>query len=240
MARKKQTPVDHDLSLADLEGLLTPKQLAELLARKKQQAKVTQDRLDYEAAAEKETALIVGKLLKQEEQLSRLKTECYKRLAALIARKKQVYGVDAPQKSYDFNYGGQLITVGYSEVEGWRDSAIDGISKIESYIQQLANDDVSAVLVATLTRLMPKTRKNQLRLSTLVSLENLLDDPVVRSSPNYALLRDGVTIVRKAWAPKQSCWSIRASVRDSQHKERSIATSLTSADFVADFDFKGF
>lgn len=172
----------------------------------------------------------VEKLLPELEKLSALlsskKVEVYDTFHTILEMKASVYGVSENQVSHSFTNEAktQRIVLGYHQVDNYDDTVNVGIGKVYGYIESLAKDAETRVLVNTILRLLQKDGKSgQLKASKVMQLRTMANE-----SRNAEFI-DGVNIIEKAYAPTISKQYVRAERKNNIGEWVNIPLGMTEA-----------
>lgn len=214
---------------------LTPAQIAQLEQQIEARKKADNDRLKSEREAYKD---LVNKTVREQiidlqtvnNMLMIVKAQVFGAFSAIIALKQELYGVKSGQQSHTFtDEENRSITIGYRIIDSYDDTLDEGIALIREYIDSLAVDENTSKLVGKLNQLLKKDAKGNLRPNRAIELKNMAEEE------NDEKLRNGVDIILKSYKPKRSAIFIEAEVPDAIGASKSVALSITSADFPEGF-----
>lgn len=205
----------------------TPEELkAALAVVEKQRAN---GRKAYKELVTEHLPTALGKLINLSEQISQTKTEIFKDLSNIIALKHEVYDVKSTQQSHTFSLeNGESITLGLRVTDGWDDTVNEGVSKVREFLNSLAKDKESAMLVSGINKLLKKDTKGNLKANRVIELKNLADEF------NSDAFTDGVNIIQNAYRPQRSCYFIDANTIDNIGSKQNIPLSISSVSFTED------
>ncbi|PZP38706.1 MAG: hypothetical protein DI598_20455 [Pseudopedobacter saltans] len=160
--------------------------------------------------------------------LSKVKTKVFNELKTLIELKAEVFGKDNNiLQSHTFTTEkGDRISVGYRMTDDWDDTVSAGLQKVHDFIQSLAKDDNSAVLVKAIMRLLAKDKKGNLQSSRVLQLKQLAEE-----TGNEGFI-DAVGIIHAAYRPRRSAQFISASYRDENLVTVEIPLDITSSEIL--------
>ena len=146
--------------------------------------------------------------------------------ATVIRMKSDLYGVKDGQRSHQFMNaeGTQRITLGCHVIDNYDDTVDAGIEKVKEYINSLARDEQSQMLVDTVLKLLSKDGKGTLKASRVLQLQQLAD----RSGD--AGFVEGVRIIRDAYRPIESKSYIRAEYKNDAGAWIAVPLGMTEAE----------
>lgn len=219
---------------------LTPDQIAkieqDIINRKKQEAKKRDDEIKtYKHLVKQTVGQEIINLQEINHLLSIAKADVFGSFSAIIAMKRELFGVKSGQQSHTFSDdNGNTISLGYRVIDKYDDTLDEGIAIVREYINSLAVDDNTSKLVDKLNKLLKKDAKGNLRPNRVMELQAMADEE------NDEKLNNGVEIIRKSYKPVRSAIFIEAECTGADQKKQNIALSITSVDFpegfTADFD----
>ncbi|MGL4994467.1 MAG: DUF3164 family protein [Bacteroidales bacterium] len=191
-----------------------------LLQEKAEGQRKLQEREDYKSLVENFVSSNLIKLQKLSAEMMRVKEEVIEEAATLIKLKDELYLTKSDRRSDTFTAkNGSSITLGSRTNEGWDDTVNNGIEKVQEYLNSLAKDEDTAILVDTVMGLLAKDRKGSLKASKVLELEKM----AVRSGDKDFI--EGIQIIKEAYQPKPSCRFIDVRLMD--HEGNSVALPLT-------------
>ena len=177
-----------------------------------------EERAEFEAfKAEKEKKAAAEK--------ARQDREAYKRFQQALVMKAELYENAIENKSNTFinKEGTRRITLGQYEVDAYDDTVNEGINKVKAFIESLAKDDNSRMLVSAILKLLTKDKKGNLKASRVMQLRKMADD-----SGNDQFL-DGVRIIEAAYRPTVSKFYIKAERKQENGEWVAVPLGMTEA-----------
>lgn len=146
--------------------------------------------------------------------------------SAVLEMKSELYGVKEKQRSHQFMNaeGTHRISIGYYVIDNYDDTVDSGIAKVKEYINSLARDPQSRILVDTVLKLLSKDSKGTLKASRVLQLQQMAD-----KSGNAEFI-DGVKIIRDAYRPTESKSFIKAEYKDGNGSWVSVPLGMTEAE----------
>lgn len=206
--------------LADLQ-----KQAEQKLKEKKEQ--VANERLRYKQLADAAVETLFPALQDASDKLSEVKQFVFDELSTLIKMKAELYDRESEQNSHTFSNedGSVSITIGYNLVDAWDDTVGTGITKVHDYIQTLAKDDNSKVLVNTVMDLLSKDSKQNLKASRVLKLKKMADQ-----SGNDSFI-DAMEIIQNSYKPVRTKEFIRVEFKGERGEKQTLPLSITDAKF---------
>jgi hypothetical protein len=206
---------------------LTPEQRALLKAEieaeeKAERVRAQQAREDYKNLVDGFVASGIKKLQKLSSEMEKVKQEIFADADTLITMKNEMFKVKSDRRSDTFttHNGTMSITLGSRVNEGWDDTVSAGVAKVKEYIQSLSKDEETAKLVDMVVGLLAKDRKGNLRASKVLELEKMANK--IQDST----FLEGVSIIKEAYRPVETCQFIQASMKDERGNEINIPLSL--------------
>lgn len=197
---------------------MTPEEKAQFEAFQKEQAK----RREAEARAEqrKELQTMANEAVEEmgvvlqdcSKTLTAAKKKAWDTFGTLIEMRKEVNGRDnLDQEQYNFSFmndaGTMRIRMGYNMLDGWDDTANDGIAKVKDYLESLGKDEESKRLIKVVLRLLAKDTKGNLKASRVIQLGQMADES---GSDEF---KEGMRIIREAYRPVRSKTYIRCDIK---------------------------
>ncbi|MDE5575499.1 MAG: DUF3164 family protein [Bacteroidales bacterium] len=168
--------------------------------------RMRQDREAYKQLVDETVNAIFPGLEEISGLLAQRKKEAYDRFQQALAMKTELYEKAVGYKSHTFinNEGNRRITLGQNEVDAYDDTVNEGIAKVKAFIESLAKDDDSKMLVEGILKLLTKDNKGNLKASRVMQLRKMADE-----SGNEQFI-DGVRIIEAAYRPTVSKFYVRA------------------------------
>lgn len=228
IVNEPQTITPHNMSTdtqtPDLTAMTEEQLLAEMQRRKDAKGA---DREAYKELVQEAVPDVFKMLKETSEMIAASKTAAFESLIDLIDLKNKAYGVKANRQSHTFTAeNGESITLGYRVTDGWDDTVGEGIAKVGEFIESLAKDESSAILVKTIQNLLKKDAKNNLKANRVVELLNMAEEF------NDGLFTDGVQIIHAAYKPKKSVYFIEANYSDEIGGKCGVPLSISSVEFT--------
>ncbi len=212
------------METVDLNSLSDKELKAELLRRKESKK---EDRKAYKELVQQELPNAILLLQHVSQKLAEVKTEVFQQLIALVEMKQNLYGVKAKQQTHTFSLdNGDTITLGYRVTDGWDDTVVEGIAKINDFMASLATNEKTAKLVKAINNLLKKDAKGNLKANRVIELQNLA------SEFNSPLFSDGVEIIQQAYKPIKSVYFIDAATINDACEKVNIPLSISSVNFT--------
>ncbi len=180
---------------------LTPEQkkalMAELEAEEKAKAKkMMEDRKAYKELVNAEIPALFYKLAAASDALQQAKQAVFDGLKTLIALKNEAYGRGGDLKTHTFTTDtGTTITIGNRTGDGWDDTVNSGLEKVNVFLDSLAMDTKSKILLKAVRKLLAKDAKGNLQSSRVLQLKQLAEES---GDPGFI---DGVNIIHAAYRP---------------------------------------
>jgi hypothetical protein len=212
---------------------MTPEELAEYEAfkaeREKQKAAELrkQQREDYAAMVDSEIAAAIPELRKLSEEIKTVKDTVFGNFDSILAMKSEVLGLGKDdQTSHQFtNSDGDLrVMLGVNTIDGYRDTAEDGITMVRQYLEDLAKDDKTKALVSAVLRLLAKDQTGSIKASRVLQLRKLAEE-----SGDEQFI-EGVRIIEESYQPTTTKRYIRAQYKNSQGGWVNIPLSMTDVE----------
>ncbi len=216
--------------MIELENL-TSEQLAALeqqIAAKKRAEKerIERETENYKDLVKKTVGEQIIVLQDVNNILSLAKEQVFGSFLTLISMKQTLYGVKSGQQGHSFSDdAGNTITLGYRVIDQYDDTVNEGVTMVNEYIASLASNEETGFLVETIQKLLKKDAKGNLKPNRVIELQNLAD------KRKDEKLSQGVRIIRESYKPVRSAFFIEAETTNTDGTKRSIALSITSADF---------
>lgn len=217
------------MQMIDLDKL-TPQQIKELeqaaLDRKEQaETSKREERQDYRELVDSEVRDNMTTLKAISLQLEKAKRTVYGNLQTLIAAKKELYDVKENQLSHTFTTrdGQMRIILGSKKLTGWDGTESAGVEKVKGYIRRLAADDAQKGLVDLVFGLLKPDKQGNLDIRRVMELYQMRDKVADHE------FREGIDIIREAYAPRVSSVAIEAYERTGAAKQwEALPLSISS------------
>lgn len=195
-------------------------------AEEKEKARVESERTEYKKLMNNVVESFFPSIEELSAQLSQKKTEIYDAFKTALELKESAFGVNAGQQSHSFINDAKTmrIMLGYHTTDGYDDTVNDGIAKVHKYIQSLAKDEETSVLVNAILKLLQADGKTgQLKASKVMQLRSMANE-----SGNAEFI-DGVSIIEKAYSPTRSKQYVRAERKNDKNEWINIPLGMTEA-----------
>lgn len=212
---------------------ITEAELAELQALRQEKAKKEEadrrkaERERYAELVDAQVKKAVSDLSLLSSHIEAVKKEVFFDFETVIAMKAETMGLTKDgQRTHTFTTsdGSMRITLGVHTVDGYRDTVEDGIAMVMEYIQSLATDEKTAVLVGAITRLLARDKHGTIKASRVLQLRKMAEE-----SGNDKFM-EGVKIIEESYQPSTTKRFLRAEVRHGvTNKWVSIPLSVTDA-----------
>ena len=101
--------------------------------------------------------------------------------------------------------------------------AEDGVVKVKEFIQSLAKDDESRILVDSILKLLSKDQKGTLKASRVIQLRKMAE------ASGSDLFIEGVRIIEESYRPVISKQFIRAEYKNENSEWVSVPLGMTEA-----------
>lgn len=209
---------------------LTAEEFKELQALREEKQKKAEaekrkaDREAYSQMVDETLTDCIASLRQLSEHIRQTKAEVYGKFADILRMKNEVLGLTkAEQKSHTFTdaESKMRISLGHYCIDAYRDTAENGIAMVQEYINSLAKDEESQLLVGAVLRLLAKDQKGTLKASRIIQLRKMAEE-----SGNEKFV-EGVRIIEEAYQPTESCTFIRAEVKDEKGAWMAIPLNIT-------------
>lgn len=194
-------------------------------AKLAKEQKAKEDRERYQLMVNDEVEASMATLLRTAESLSGVKQRVLDNFRTIIEMKQELMQTPSDQRSHTFTNmdGTKRIILGYYTLDGYSDMAEDGIAKVKEFIQSLAKDDESRILVDSILRLLSKDQKGTLKASRVIQLRKMAE------ASGSDLFVEGVRIIEESYRPIISKQFIRADYKNENSEWVSVPLGLTEA-----------
>lgn len=168
--------------------------------------KMRQDREAYKALVNETIESLFPSLEEISTSLADSKKKVYDCFKRALAVKAELYENAITNKSNTFlnAAGNRRITLGQYEIDAYDDTVNEGIGKVKAYIESLAKDEDSRMLVGAILKLLTKDQKGNLKASRVMQLRKMAEE-----SKNEQFI-DGVKIIEAAYRPQVSKFYVKA------------------------------
>lgn len=193
--------------------------------KKEAAEKARQDREAYKQLVDETVNAIFPGLEEMSGLLANRKKEAYNLFQKALLMKADLYENAADNKSNTFinKAGNRRITLGQYEVDGYDDTVNEGIAKVKAFIESLAKDDDSRMLVSAILKLLTKDKKGNLKASRVMQLRKMAEE-----SKNDGFM-DGVKIIEAAYRPTVSKFYVKAEKRQDNGEWVSVPLGMTES-----------
>lgn len=210
---------------------MTAQEAAEFAAFKQAQQKKAEEerkkkeREQYAQLVDETIATSIDKLTAVSNKLKEAKKSVYDDFQAVLQMKADMMKIKDDQRSHTFTNSDSTkrITLGCNFVDGYRDTAGEGIAMVKQYITSLAKDDESKQLVDAVLRLLSRDNRGELKAQNILKLRRMADES---QSDEF---REGVRIIEEAYQPTQTKTYIRAEVKNEQGAWITLPLGITEA-----------
>lgn len=144
---------------------------------------------------------------------------------AILEMKNELMMTKDGQFSHTFtnSKGTKRITLGVYTLDNYTDTVENGIAMVREYIESLATDDKTRMLVDSVLRLLSRDAKGTLKASRVMQLRKIAND-----SGNARFL-EGVKIIEESYNPTPSRQFIRAEIKDENGAWKSVPLGMTES-----------
>lgn len=195
--------------------------------KKQAAAERKRQREEYAAMVDEEIGTTIPQLRELSEAIRTVKDTVFGNFDAILKMKAEILGLTKDdQRSHTFtNSDSSLrITLGVNCIDGYRDTVEDGIAMVKAYIESLATDDKSKVLVSAVLRLLSRDGQGNLKASRVLQLRKMAEE-----SGDERFI-EGVRIIEESYQPTVTKRYIRAEYKDSKGAWRYIPLDMTAVD----------
>lgn len=191
--------------------------------RKEIAQRMKDDRLAYQKLVEEEVDKQIPRLIELNKVMRGTKNEVFEGFRALIDTKGDLFQVSNKQRSHTFRNSDSTarIVLGYHKRDAWLDTVNEGVAMVKEYISSLAKDKESESLVSMLLALLAEDKQGNLQADKVLELTKHAE------ASDSDLFKEGVRVIREAYAPELSKRYIRAEVKDANNKWVNVPLSLT-------------
>lgn len=193
---------------------------------KEEKARIDQERARYKELMNDTVESFFPRVEEISSLLSKMKNEIYESFQAALDLKETAYGVKEGQNSHAFSNEAKTmrIILGYNTTDGYDDTVTVGIAKVHEYIESLAKDAETRVLVNAILRLLQTDNKTgQLKPAKVMQLITMANE-----SNNRDFI-DGVNIIKDAYSPILSKQYVRAEKKNDKNEWVNIPLGMTEA-----------
>lgn len=194
-------------------------------AKKAAEEKNRQMREQYLSMVDEQIDASIEELERLSGQISATKSRVMDNFKAVLELKREVIQTrdfDA-QRSHTFtnSEGTKRITIGVYTLDGYADTAEDGIQKVKDYITSLARDENSQMLVSAVLKLLSKNQQGMLKASRVIQLRKMAEQS---GSEEFM---EGVRIIEESYRPVPSKTFIRADIKGDNGEWKPLSLGVT-------------
>ena len=194
-------------------------------AKKAAEEKNRQMREQYLSMVDEQIDTSIEELERLSGQISATKSRVMDNFKTVLELKREVISTknfDA-QRSHTFtnSEGTKRITLGVYTLDGYADTAEDGIQKVKDYITSLARDENSQMLVSAVLKLLSKNQQGMLKASRVIQLRKMAEQS---GSEEFM---EGVRIIEESYRPVPSKTFIRADIKGDNGEWKPISLGVT-------------
>ena len=207
------------------------KELQEFRARKAQEEEAKrrqEEREKYASMVDTQVVESVRALSLLSDFIAQVKKEVFFNFETILQLKSELMLTkEDGQRTHTFTNAdsSMRITLGVHSVDGYRDTVEDGIAMVMEYINSLATDDKSRVLVSAITRLLARDKRGTIKASRVLQLRKMAEES------GDEKFMEGVKIIEESYQPTTTKRFLRAEVRHNvTNAWVSIPLSVTEAD----------
>jgi hypothetical protein len=194
--------------------------------RKRRETEVREGREAYKKLVDETVTAVFPRLLDLSAVLAKEKAGVYDAFDKAMELKYEVFGVREGQRSHTHTTvdGKYRITLGYNETDAYDDTVNNGIEKVRKFIESLARDRESQMLVGAILKLLSTNAKTgTLKASRVMQLRRMADE-----SRNGEFI-DGVRIIEEAYRPVLSKQYVRAEMRNEKNEWVNVPLGMTES-----------
>ena len=195
--------------------------------KKQAAAERKRQRGEYANMVDDEIRTAIPQLREMSEALKTVKDTIFGNFDAVLKMKSEILGLTRDdQRSHTFTTSDSTLrlTLGVNCIDGYRDTVEDGIAMVKAYIESLATDDKSKVLVSAVLRLLSRDGQGNLKASRVLQLRKMAEE-----SGDERFI-EGVRIIEESYQPTVTKRYIRAEYKDSKNAWRYIPLDMTAVD----------
>lgn len=195
--------------------------------KKQAAAERKRQREEYATMVDDEINTAIPQLRELSEAIRTVKDTVFGNFDAILKMKAEILGLTKDdQRSHTFTNSNSTlrITLGVNCIDGYRDTVEDGIAMVKAYIESLATDDKSKVLVSAVLRLLSRDGQGNLKASRVLQLRKMAEE-----SGDERFI-EGVRIIEESYQPTVTKRYIRAEYKDSKNAWRYIPLDMTAVD----------
>lgn len=187
-------------------------------AKKAEEAKAVakQMREDYRGMVDDAIESMMPKLKVVSKDLENYKRKVFEEFSTILFLKAEMFKMEKGEELDNYSHtftnskGTMRIVLGHYVTDSYLDTVDEGISKVQKYIQSLAKDENSQMLVGMVNRLLAKDAKGTLKASRVIQLRKVAEKS---GAPE---LIEGVKIIEDAYQPQRSRTYLKAYIKNSE------------------------
>lgn len=195
--------------------------------KKQAAAERKRQREEYATMVDDEINTAIPQLRELSEAIRTVKDTVFGNFDAILKMKAEILGLTKDdQRSHTFTNSDSTlrITLGVNCIDGYRDTVEDGIAMVKAYIESLATDDKSKVLVSAVLSVLSRDGQGNLKASRVLQLRKMAEE-----SGDERFI-EGVRIIEESYQPTVTKRYIRAEYKDSKNAWRYIPLDMTAVD----------
>lgn len=212
---------------------LTPQQKADLKAQLEAEERAEKERKrrerdTYEDIKNAQVLTTFKQLQRISSELELAKQKVFDDFAALLGMKKELFDLSdeqmLTQESHTFTSsdGAVSIIIGHNVVDGWDETVSVGIRKVNDWLNGLAKDDESAMLVGLIRDLMKPNKDGVLKANRILDLSKKAAELGDRA------LVEAVDLIRDAYRPAKTGTYVKAKYKDEHGKGQFLGLSMSA------------
>lgn len=194
-------------------------------AKKRAEEKAKEQREEYLVMVDEQIEQSIEELISVSEAISKAKAKVMENFKAVIDLKKDVIKTRNydEQRSHTFTNtkGDKRITLGVYVLDGYADTAEDGIQKVKDAIASLAKDENSQMLVNAVLKLLSKNQHGVLKASRVIQLRKMAEESGIEE------FIEGVKIIEESYRPTPSKTFIRADIKGENGEWKPVTLGMT-------------
>jgi hypothetical protein len=198
----------------------------EYKAKKESEKKAKADRELYKQIVDEEIDGAIPVLLSLSEDIKETKKVLFGNFRSAINIKTEVLQVSKDdQRTHTFtnSKGDKRVTLGVYVTDAYRDTVEEGVAIVKEYLESLAVDGKSRMMVKMVLRLLSRNAAGELKATRVLQLRKMAEE-----SGNERFIK-GVQIIEEAYQPAVSKQFVRAEVKDENGTWTSIPLGMTEA-----------
>ncbi|KAA6339749.1 hypothetical protein EZS27_012347 [termite gut metagenome] len=195
-------------------------------ADKERKDRLKAERETYKQIVDEEVDSAIPILLSLSEGIKETKKTLFENFKSAIDMKTEILQVTKDdQRSHTFtnSKGDKRITLGVYVTDGYRDTAEEGIAIIKEYLESLAVDPQSSMMVKMILKLLARDAAGTLKASRVLQLRKLAEEL------GDGRFMEGVRIIEDAYQPATSKRFARAEMKGENGEWMNIPLGMTEA-----------